>query len=354
MTDRFTRWLLFVAVLLLAAYVARPYVDDVLFATTSPRTIAPRGDLTQSEQATIALFESVAPSVVQVVGQAGASMKTGSGFVWDPAGHVVTNNHVVEGVDGVAVLLASGDTVKADIVGRAPNFDLAVLKLTGSPRLPRPIALGSAVDLKVGQSAFAIGNPFGLDQSLTTGVISALKRRLPESGGREISDVIQTDAAINPGNSGGPLLDSAGRLIGVNTAIYSPSGASAGIGFAIPADIVNRIVPELIRDGHVPTPGIGILAADEAVAARLRVKGIIIAQTIPGSAADRAGLTGIDTDNAALGDIIIKVDGSPVRRLSDLTTRLAKAGVGNTVRLTVQRGDRTREVEITVADVGKS
>jgi 2-alkenal reductase len=148
---------------------------------------------------------------------------------------------------------------QAQIVGVAPNYDLAVLRIRNARQLPPPVALGNSSELKVGQFAFAIGNPFGLDQSLTSGIISALKRRLPTSSGREIANVIQTDTAINPGNSGGPLLDSAGRLIGVNTAILSPSGSSAGIGFAVPVDIVNRVVPELIRNGRVPTPGIGIV-----------------------------------------------------------------------------------------------
>src|SRR5262249_28003350 len=182
---------------------------------------------------------------------------------------IVTNNHVVQGTDRLAIRLASGNVLPASLVGTAPNYDLAVLRVNAAELGgAAPIALGSSTDLKGGQWAFAIGHPFGLDQSLTTGVISALKRRLPTSAGREISNVIQTDAAINPGNSGGPLLDSAGRLIGVNTAILSPSGTNAGIGFAIPVDVVNRIVPQLIRDGRVPTPGIGIAAADEAGAAQ--------------------------------------------------------------------------------------
>src|SRR5207253_4398317 len=187
----------------------------------------------------------------------------------------------------LAVRLASGEAVRAEVVGTTPNYDLAVIHISGVASLPPPIAVGTSSDLKVGQSAFAIGNPFGLDQSLTTGIISALKRRLPTSGGREITNVIQTDAAINPGNSGGPLLDSAGRVIGVNTAILSPSGTSAGIGFAIPIDSVNRVVPELIRRGYVPTPGIGIVAANEAVATRAGADGVVIVRTMPGSGAER-------------------------------------------------------------------
>ncbi len=184
--------------------------------------------------------------------------------------------------------------LRARIVGASPNYDLAVLRVDDTRGLPPPLAIGTSDDLRVGQLVFAIGNPFGLDQSLTTGIISALKRRLPTGGGREITNVIQTDAAINPGNSGGPLLDSAGRVIGVNTAILSPSGTNAGIGFAIPIDTVNRVVPQIIARGYVPTPGIGIVAASEDAATRAGVEGVVIARTVPGSAAERAGLRGID------------------------------------------------------------
>jgi 2-alkenal reductase len=215
------------------------------------------------------------------------------------------------------------------------------------------VALGSSRDLKVGQSAFAIGNPFGFDQSLTSGIISALKRRLPTSGGREIANVIQTDAAINPGNSGGPLLDSAGRLIGVTTAIFSPSGAYAGIGFAIPADVVNRIVPELIRSGRVPVAGIGILAADETAATRLGVSGVIVAEVLPGLPADQAGLRGINRATGAIGDVITEVNSQPVQRLADLTDELERVGVGNPVSLTLRRDGRAVSVSVPVVDVGQ-
>jgi S1-C subfamily serine protease len=222
-----------------------------------------------------------------------------------------------------------------------------------NPRsLPPPIAIGTSDDLKVGQWVFAIGNPFGLDQSLTTGIISALKRRLPTSGGREITNVIQTDAAINPGNSGGPLLDSAGRAIGVNTAILSPSGTSAGIGFAIPIDSVNRVVPELIRRGSVPTPGIGIVAASEAAATRAGVQGVVIVRTAPGSSAERAGLHGMDPRTGKPGDIIAAINGKPVRGLADLIQELERVGVGKRVTLTVQRDGREVPVEVDVMDIG--
>ena len=200
---------------------------------------------------------------------------------------------------------------------------------------------------------FAIGNPFGLDQSLTTGIISALKRRLPTNGGREITNVIQTDAAINPGNSGGPLLDSAGRVIGVNTAILSPSGTSAGIGFAIPIDTVNRVVPEIIARGYVPTPGIGIVAAGEDAATRAGVEGVVIARTVPGSAAERAGLRGIDPNGRRLGDVIVGVNGKPVRRLPDLAEELERVGVGKKVPVQIIRDGREMTVEVDVIDIGR-
>ena len=203
-----------------------------------------------------------------------------------------------------------------------------------------------------GNAVFAIGNPFGLDQSLTTGIISALKRRLPTSGGREITNVIQTDAAINPGNSGGPLLDSAGRVIGVNTAILSPSGTSAGIGFAIPIDTVNRVVPELISKGYVPTPGIGIVAASEAAATRAGVNGVVILTTVAGSSGERAGLRGIDPNTGRLGDVIVGVNGKPVRRLADLTQELERVGVGKRVALAIKRDGREMSVEVEVMDIG--
>jgi S1-C subfamily serine protease len=264
----------------------------------------------------------------------------------------VTNNHVVKGANSLMVRLASGDVGKAEIVGTAPDYDLAVIRVTGGGRLPPPIAVGTSSDLKVGQAAFAIGNPFGLDQSLTHGIISALKRRLPTSGGREISNVIQTDAPINPGNSGGPLLDSAGRLIGVNTAIYSPSGSNAGIGFAIPVDVVNRVVPELIRNGRVPTPGIGIVAGAEALAARLGVRGLVVLRTIPGSSAERAGIQGVNTTNGQLGDVIVAADGKPVHRLPDLTDELEQVGVGKSVTLDVARNGSQISVSVPVTDIG--
>ena len=333
------------------------------WTNTVARTVDQRGPLSDSERANIELFERVSPSVVQVAARSaaanpldedeGAGAASGTGFVWDNSGHLVTNNHVVQNSSEVAVRFASGEVAQAELVGVAPNYDLAVLRIKNARQLPSPVALGSSSELKVGQSAFAIGNPFGLDQSLTSGIISALKRRLPTSSGREISNVIQTDTAINPGNSGGPLLDSAGRLIGVNTAIISPSGSSAGIGFAIPVDIVNRVVPELIKNGRVPTPGIGIVAASEAVATRLGVEGVIVVRTTPGSPAERAGIRGVNLSSGAIGDVIVQADGKPVHRLSDLTDQLEQVGAGKSVRVGVKRGSEARDVNVDVVDIGR-
>jgi 2-alkenal reductase len=372
--DRFLRIALVAALVLLAAFVAEPYVARFLYAVETPRTVAPRGDLAPAERSTVELFQRVSPSVVHVFAQpatrsvaidddeegqgqgpgGGGGLQTGSGFVWDDAGHIVTNHHVVQNAGPFAVKLATGETVSATLVGAAPNYDIAVLRLGSARRPPPRLAIGSSADLKVGQAAFAIGNPFGLDQTLTTGIISALQRRLPTSQGREIADVIQTDAAINPGNSGGPLLDSAGRLIGVNTAIFSPSGTSAGIGFAIPVDVVNRVVPQLIRNGRMPNPGIGIMAAPEQAVARLGIEGIVILRTLPGSPAARAGLRGVDPRTGTIGDVITAVNGRPVRRLSDLTAALEQAGVGKPVEVTAERDGRPYKTTVEVTDVGRT
>src|SRR5438552_1355940 len=360
MPNRFTRIATVLIILLLAAVLAQPYVERMVFATTVPKPVAPRGDLAEWEKSTVDLFVQAAPSVVQVVSLPAEAARgettrvsSGTGFVWDAVGHVVTNNHVVENATRIAVRLASDETVEADLVGRAPTYDLAVLRLKRTVSLPPRLAVGSSNDLKVGQAALAIGNPFGLDQSLTSGINGAPQRRLPTSGGREIANVIQTDAAINPGNSGGPLLDSAGRIIGVNTAILSPSGTSAGIGFAIPIDSVNRVVPELIRRGSVPTPGIGIVAASEAAATRAGAQGVVIVRTTPGSSAERAGLRGIDPRSGKVGDVIVGVNGKTVRGLADLIQELERVGVGKNVTLTVQRDGREVPVEVEVTDIGR-
>src|SRR4029079_12282253 len=358
------RFVLFAAIV--AGVLVALTVSNIRYSpwtNTVARTVDQRGPLSDSERANIELFERVSPSVVQVAARSAASnpladeesggAASGTGFIWDNNGHVVTNNHVVQNGSEVAVRFASGEVAQAEVGGVAPNYDLGVLRIKKSRQLPPPVALGSSTELKVGQLAFAIGNPFGLDQSLTSGIISALKRRLPTSSGREIANVIQTDTAINPGNSGGPLLDSAGRLIGVNTAILSPSGTSAGIGFAVPADIVNRVVPELIKNGRVPTPGIGIVAASEAMATRLGVEGVIVVRTAPGSPAERAGIRGVNLNSGAIGDVIVQADGKPVHRLSDLTDQLEQVGAGKSVRVGVKRGSETRDVNVDVVHISR-
>src|SRR2546426_3356402 len=324
------RFVLFAAIV--AGVLVALTVSNIRYSpwtNTVARTVDQRGPLSEAERANIELFERVSPSVVQVAarsaaanplaedegGEAAAGAASGTGFVWDNAGHVVTDNHVVQNGSEVAVRFASGEVAQAEIIGVAPNYDLAVLRIKNARQLPPPVALGSSTELKVGQSAFAIGNPFGLDQSLTSGIISALKRRLPTSSGREIANVIQTDTAINPGNSGGPLLDSAGRLIGVNTAIISPSGSSAGIGFSIPVDIVNRIIPQLIRQGEITRAGLGVRVGDDRVSRRLNLPGVLIIEVEKGSAAEAAGLRSTRVDakgEVKLGDVIVAIDGGSI------------------------------------------
>jgi S1-C subfamily serine protease len=279
---------------------------------------------------------------------------TGSGFIWDEAGHVVTNYHVIEGASEAQVKLADGRDYRAGLVGASPAHDIAVLRIGVGFKSPPPVPLGTSNDLKVGQKVFAIGNPFGLDWTLTTGIVSALDRSLAEQNGRTIEHLIQTDAAINPGNSGGPLLDSAGRLIGINTAIFSPSGASAGIGFAVPVDAVARVVPQLIRHGKYIRPGLGI-AVDEDInrrlAAMLRVEGVVILDVTPGSAAAAAGLKGasVTRDGTVVpGDIIVAVQGKPVDSVGRLFARLDDFKVGDTVTLTILRQEKRVDVAVTL------
>ena len=321
--------------------------------------------LLEVERRTIEIFERASPSVVLIVGRLGSGdviatdekstgVQSGTGFIWGTSGHVVTNDHVVEGTNSLSVRLATGEVVRAEIVGTAPTYDLAVIRLLNPKQLPPPLALGRSSELKVGQLTFAIGTPFGLDQSLTTGVVSATNRRMPTSRGREIANIIQTDAAINPGNSGGPLLDSSGRLIGVNTAIYSKSGQNAGIGFAIPSDIVSRVVPELIRNGRVPTPGVGIVLAAESVATRLGVAGIIVMRVFPNSPAGKAGMKGVNVDAGTIGDVILAVNGKRVHRIPEWTDELERTGVGGKIQLTLKRDDKEILIELPIIDARRT
>ncbi len=275
----------------------------------------------------------------------------GSGFVWDTAGHVVTNDHVIQGASRVFVQMDAGEPIAARVVGRAPEYDLAVVKLARVPAKLRPIPIGSSAELRIGQAVFAIGNPFGLQRTLTQGIVSALDRELPTTGFREVAGVIQTDAAINPGNSGGPLLDSAGRLVGVNTAIRSASGSSAGVGFAIPVDLVNRIVPSLIVRGRAPLPGIGITPVRPDLVARAGIRGVVIADVDRGTPAAEAGLRPLDTRSGDLGDIIVGVNGRPVNTLSNFVAELDRVAIDSTAELTVRRDDKERKVRVRVVDL---
>src|SRR5438093_5507908 len=331
----------------------------------APRAVAARGELSADEKSTITLFRQASPSVVNITAIGverdlftlnlyQIPQGTGSGFVWDTNGDIITNFHVIQNADAAQVTLADQSNWKARVVGVAPDKDLAVLRIDAPGNRLRPIPIGTSKDLQVGQGVFAIGNPFGLDQTLTTGVISALGREIESVTRRPIQGVIQTDAAVNPGNSGGPLLDSAGRLIGVNAAIYSPSGASAGIGFAIPVDTVNRIVPELIRYGKITRPGIGVQLAEEQIADRLGVKGILIVDVVPGSAAARAGIRPTRREasgRVSLGDVIVAADGRKVGSPHDLFLSLEKYQIGDTVNFSLLRDGKTVQTRVTLEGV---
>ncbi len=323
------------------------------------RPVTARGDLAGDEQNTIDIFRNAAPSVVYITSIAvrrnlfslnvyEIPQGTGSGFIWDRQGRIVTNFHVISDASRLEVTLADHSTWKASLVGAAPDRDLAVLQITAPAGKLQPITVGESKNLLVGQKVFAIGNPFGLDQTLTTGVVSALGREITAVTGRTIHDVIQTDAAINPGNSGGPLLDSAGRLIGVNTAIYSPSGASSGIGFAVPVGEVNRVVPQIISKGKVLRPGLGVTLANRSLTRDLGLEGVLVLKVLPGTSAEQAGLRGTTQvgDGLVLGDIILAVNGRKVTDYDSLRDEVERYEVGASVLLTLLRDDATAEVSV--------
>jgi S1-C subfamily serine protease len=326
-----------------------------------PRIVAARGDLAEDEKNTIAVFEEIAPSVVYItsieVRRSIFSLNvyeipqgTGSGFVWDKEGRIVTNYHVIGDASRVEVTLGDNTVYKGIMVGAAPDKDIAVLQISAPAHELNPIPLGDSETLLVGQKVFAIGNPFGLDHTITSGIVSALDREIKAITGRTIYGVIQTDAAINPGNSGGPLLDSAGRLIGVNTAIYSPSGASAGIGFAVPVNVVNKVVPELIRNGRVIQPGIGVTLASDRVASRLDIEGLLVINVQPGSSAEKAGIRETRQVNGKiiLGDIILAVNSVPVESYDDLRNELDRYNIGEEVTLILLRDEEHMQVRVSL------
>ena len=329
-------------------------------------SVRPRTDFSADEQATIDQFRNSSPSVVYIttltrrrdfftMNVQEIPSGTGSGFVWDDRGHIITNFHVIENASRFQVTLSDQTTWPGDVVGYAPGKDLAVLRIEAPSESLRALPLGSSETLQVGQKVLAIGNPFGLDHTLTTGVISALGRAITSRDETRIEDVIQTDAAINPGNSGGPLLDSAGRLIGVNTLIYSPSGASAGIGFAIPVDTVRWVVPDLIEYGRILRPALGIYPISNDVARRSGIEGVMFLRVDPGGSADRAGLRPLRRDRRGRlvpGDIITAIDGEKVASRGDLTLILEKKEIGEEVSVTYVRDRREYEVSVVLQGNG--
>ena len=331
------------------------------YVSFEPRPVAQRPDdkLGADEQSTIDVFSKFARSVVHITSLethrnrmtldvAEIPQGTGSGFVWDQEGHIVTNFHVVQMGDRASVTLNDNTTYPATIIGTAPDKDIAVLHIDAPPSKLLPLPLGQSATLKVGQKVLAIGNPFGLDQTLTTGVVSGLGREIKSVTQRSIFDVIQTDASINPGNSGGPLLDSSGRLIGINTAIYSPSGANAGIGFAVPVDTVNAIVPQLLKYGKVTRPGLGIERVPDQTVMQSGIDGVVILRVVPGSGAEQAGLEGVvrEPDGVRARDVIVKIDGHDIHHSGDLFRALDAHNVGDEVDVTVVKQGQTRTVKV--------
>ena len=351
----------------LAAAGDAPVVETYTVESSQPSVnLAPlvtaRGDLAEDERSTMELFRAASASVVHItthrVQRDFYSLDvykiprgSGTGFVWDQAGNIVTNFHVIRDADIAYVAFDDQTSYPAKLVGYAPEKDLAVIKIETPPEKLRPLPLGTSADLQVGQKSFAIGNPFGLDHTLTTGVVSALGREIESATRLPIKDVIQTDAAINPGNSGGPLLDSAGRLIGVNTAIYSPSGTYAGIGFAIPVDTVKWVVPELIQHGKIIRPGLALSLASDQLAERFGIEGVLVLEVTPGSTAAEAGFRPTRRTRYGqilAGDIITAIGDTPVNSTNDLLLAFEKYKVGDRAKFTVIRDGRSITLEATL------
>ncbi|MBM4055374.1 MAG: trypsin-like serine protease [Planctomycetes bacterium] len=328
---------------------------------TELRPVTPSsGKFDKEEQATIDVFKMTSPSVVYITNKQvrrdlfsldifKIPQGTGSGFIWDEKGHIVTNFHVIYNASEIEVTLNDGSVWDARLVGVDPDHDIAALKIDAPKSKLKPVLIGTSSDLQVGQKVLALGNPFGLDLSLTTGIISALGRTIEAMTGRTIFDVIQTDAAINPGNSGGPLLDSFGRVIGMNTSIMSPSGASTGIGFAVPIDTINRNVSQLIATGKVERPGLGITLVPNNITKRLEIQGACILDVIPSGAADKAGLNGTKRNRMGsiiLGDVIIEAEGHRISNSDDFIRELSRYEVGDTISLKILRDTNIIEKRI--------
>lgn len=342
-------------------YVARFVAPAKPAATASAdaKPVAPRGDFAPDEQATIDLFEKSSPSVVHIrtsrLARNRFSMSameyplgSGSGYVWDDRGFVVTNAHVIANATRARVTLADGTESDAKLVGQALEYDIAVLQIEAPGEKLPSLRIGASKDLRVGQKVYAIGNPFGLDHTLTTGIISALGRDILGANRVQLKGMIQTDAAINPGNSGGPLLDSAGRLIGMNTAIYTETGSNVGIGFALPVDVINAVVPQIIQNGKVVPPIIGVREAPEVVRERLGVEGVVVANVEPGSGAEKAGMRSLEQldDGTIQADVILSVAGEKVTSLMDVRQVLVKYRPGDQVELEVLRGREKKKVSV--------
>jgi S1-C subfamily serine protease len=355
---------------LLSAIIGALVVVGIFFITRAPqerlatqetpRKVSPRIPISAEEQSNIDLFEKASPSVAYITSLAverdllslnifEIPQGTGSGFIWNEQGYVVTNFHVIQRAQAARVTLSDRSTWDAQLIGIEPDKDIAVLKITAPNVKLTSVPLGTSKGLRVGQKVFAIGNPFGLDHTLTTGVISGLGREIRSVTERPIQGVIQTDAAINPGNSGGPLLDSSGRLIGMNTAIVSPSGAYAGIGFAVPVDTINRIVPQLIRSGYVKKPGLGIRVIESDFLREHGIVGAVVADVLRDSPAHKAGIEPLHrgpAGNIDLGDIITAIDDVAVENGEDLLKVLDERQPGDKVRLTLVRGKEQRELKV--------
>ncbi len=348
-----------------------PGEGDLLVSTAAAAT--PVEPLSEAEQGIIRIYREVSPAVVHITSTAVGfdsffnpipQRGTGSGIIIDRRGHIVTNNHVVEDAGSLEVTLADGSKVRAKLVGRDPLNDLAVIRIDVPPVKLQVVTLGDSSQLQIGQIAIAIGNPFGLDRTVTTGVVSSLGRSLRTESGREIRGVIQTDAAINPGNSGGPLLNSRGEVIGINTAIFSPSGGSVGIGFAIPINTAKRIVPELIARGRVSHPYLGIsgLSVNAEVSRVLELPvehGVLVVSVSQQSPAAKSGIRGgqrrVRVGNTILsigGDLLVEVDGRKIEGMNDLIAYLEDhKQVGDTVRLGILRGGRQLHITVTLGEL---
>ena len=365
-------WLVAILLILVAALYLQfngLWPQPLFDPHAAPREVVPRGNLAEDEQSTIDLFRAVNRSVVHITTSAvvqnfrmnptEVKQGSGSGFVWDSKGYIVTNYHVIRAArrngGKIQVVLFNSVTYPAEVVGVSPGSDLAVLKISAPAPALKPIPIGKSADLQVGQKVFAIGSPFSLDQSLTTGIISGLGREIPSEGGETLKDVIQVNAAINPGNSGGPLLDSAGRLIGVTTAIISPTGAFSGIGFAIPVDTVNSVVPQLIRSGTTEPPALGLSLFRDDQTARLREggvikdEGVLVADVWSGGGAEAAGIQPTQQTvegRITWGDLITAVDGKPVHDIKALAQSVAQKKVGEVVTLTIERDGKVLQVPV--------